>query len=141
MPTAARGGLRFAAPCMLIEFRRHTESIDNLRATCAAPLHVPGNGFFRSSRALALSGVGEKGGARLLGCAAVQPFYNTINDLKNRLRLEQKPRMTVRNCRHATGRELCIPAMRIEDAVRGHPLNPYPAKLSHNLCSGAAATV
>jgi hypothetical protein len=41
----------------------------------------------RSSRALALSGVGEKGGARLLGRAAVRPFYNTINDLKNRLRM------------------------------------------------------
>jgi hypothetical protein len=52
--------------------------------------HVPGPVFFvrsRSSRALALSGVGEKGGARLLGRAAVRPFYNTINDLKNRLRM------------------------------------------------------
>jgi hypothetical protein len=42
--------------------------------------------FQRSSRALTLSGVGEKGGARLLGRAAVRPFHNIINGLKNRLR-------------------------------------------------------
>jgi hypothetical protein len=29
----------------------------------------------------------KKGGARLLGRAAVRPFYNIINDLKIRLRL------------------------------------------------------
>jgi hypothetical protein len=45
----------------------------------------------RSSRALALSGVGEKGGARLLGRAAVRPFYNTINHLRIRLRTVSEP--------------------------------------------------
>jgi hypothetical protein len=46
----------------------------------------------RSSRALALSGVGEKGGARLLGRAAVRPFHNTINGLKNRLHTPREHR-------------------------------------------------
>jgi hypothetical protein len=41
--------------------------------------------LIRSSRALTPSGVGEKGGARLLGRAAVRPFDNIINHLKNRL--------------------------------------------------------
>jgi hypothetical protein len=91
MPTAVRGGLMFAAPCMLIEISAATPKVPTTSAPPARPTARPWNGFFRSSRALALSGVGEKGDARLLGCAAVQPFYNTINGLKNRLRLEQKP--------------------------------------------------
>jgi hypothetical protein len=55
------------------------------------PRHPFEDAFSTSSRALTLSGVGEKGGARLLGRAAVRPFYNIINGLKNRLRaIEQK---------------------------------------------------
>jgi hypothetical protein len=94
-----------AAPCMPIESSAPSEGVDDLRAGCAVPIAHPRKWLFRSSRALSLSGVGEKGGARLLGCAAVQPFYSTINGLKNRLRLEQEIcGLTVRNCRSGAKR-------------------------------------